>query len=187
MQHLNTPTKTTLAAILALACMLAVNDSRSAEEVRSVMPVPTVDIWTSASRNDIEMLERHAAAGTDVDTVDPSTGTTPLSIAAMFGHEAAATHLIARGANVDLRVRDGNAPIHIAAFFGHLGVVERLLSAGADATAKGPQGNTPLEIVSAPWSPELADVYRSIAAALQLRFDLERIKRNRPRITELLR
>jgi ankyrin repeat protein len=77
--------------------------------------------------------------------------------------------------------------LHLASFFAHTDLVELLLKHGASVRAKNARGETPLELVSADWSPELENVYTSIANMIGMEIDLPRIREARPRVAKLLR
>ncbi|RTE69319.1 hypothetical protein BHE90_016301 [Fusarium euwallaceae] len=71
-------------------------------------------------------------------------GQTPLSWAAMSGHQAVARLLIEKGANFETRDNDGYTPLLEAASWGHEAVARLLLEKGADLEAKNNNGFTPL-------------------------------------------
>jgi len=151
------------------------------------IPAPSVDVWTAASIGHMAALEQHIAVGTDLNAQDPSTGTTPLNVAALFGQSEAAGYLIENGADVNAANRDGSVPLLIAAFFGHIDTVELLLNNGADLNVRNSSGQTALESVSGSWSPELEGIYQLVGGALRMPLDLERIRATRPVIADLLR
>jgi ankyrin repeat protein len=70
--------------------------------------------------------------------------TTPLHQAAITAQPAMCGLLIARGADVDARDREGNTPLHYAATVGHTRTVKELLTEGADFNAQQELGITPL-------------------------------------------
>jgi ankyrin repeat protein len=149
--------------------------------------LPAVDIWTAAAGGDIQTVRQHLAAGTDVNGKDPSGGSTPLLVAALFGQTEAARLLLEKGANVNSKNNEGATPLLVAAFFCHPETVKLLLEKGADVRAKNNRGETPLDTVAEPWNAEVENAYISIAGILHLKLDLEKIKRTRPEITRLLR
>ena len=71
-------------------------------------------------------------------------GDTPLGVAAWFGNGAAASVLIAGGADVNVKISDGHTPLHSAAHGKAADVARMLLENGADPKAKDEDGDTPL-------------------------------------------
>ena len=150
-------------------------------------PKPAVDIWTAAGKGDIEVLKQHVAAGTDVNDQEKSRGSTPLLVAALAGQTGAARLLIEKGAKVNSRNNDGATPLLVAAFFCHADIVKLLLEKGADLNSRNNTGQTALDSVAAPWSPQLEGLYGTVAGALGISLDIDRIKRARPEMADLLR
>ena len=75
---------------------------------------------------------------------DANAQTTPLHEAAMSGDAAAIRTLLAGGADVNMRAKDGVTPLHAAAASGHFFTIEALLADGADVNAQDDDGSTPL-------------------------------------------
>ncbi|KLO10555.1 asparaginase-domain-containing protein [Schizopora paradoxa] len=71
-------------------------------------------------------------AGGVVNAIEPSTGRTPLHIAAFNGSEMCLSLLLQAGALVHLRDMLGHTPLYYAARRGHLEIVETLRKAGAN-------------------------------------------------------
>jgi YVTN family beta-propeller protein len=118
----------------------------------------------------------------------PTTGSTALSTAAFHNQLDIAKFLIQRGANVEAKNRDGNTPLLAAAFMCRREMVEFLLEKGASPLTKNNRGESPIDVVSAPWSKQLADFYTGIDNAVpQFTMDVERIERERPLIAKRLR
>ena len=78
---------------------------------------PAVDIWTAVGTGNIVAIKQNLAAGIDVNANEPTGGSTPLMIAALFGRTEAATLLIQKGAKIDAKKYDGATALHVAAFF----------------------------------------------------------------------
>ena len=146
-----------------------------------------VDFWTAVRTGNIKAIQRHVAAGVNVNGTEPEGGSTPLIVAAMTGQGKAADLLIQNGARVNAPNNDGSTALLVAAFFGHTEIVKSLLAAGADVTARNQRGETPLDTVDDAWSEPLEGIYEAIGEYLQLELDLERIKIARPKIAGLLR
>jgi hypothetical protein len=77
--------------------------------------------------------------------------------------------------------------LHLASFFAHPDVVEILLKHSAPVRVKNTRGETPVDLVSGDWSPELENVYTSIANTIGMQIDLPRIREARPKVAKLLR
>ena len=101
------------------------------------------DIWTAAKMGDTDAILEHLAYGADINALDPEFGTTPSLWAVFAGQTETAELLITRGADVNVRHRDGGTPLHGAALFGRTGLVELLIEHGADVNAVDNNGMTP--------------------------------------------
>ncbi|XP_054724994.1 GA-binding protein subunit beta-1-like [Uloborus diversus] len=71
-------------------------------------------------------------------------GTSPLHMAAQFGHVETAEVLLRAGISRDARTKVDRTPLHIAAQEGHLDIVMLLISHGAEVDAKDMLKMTPL-------------------------------------------
>ncbi|XP_014681310.1 PREDICTED: GA-binding protein subunit beta-1-like isoform X3 [Priapulus caudatus] len=71
-------------------------------------------------------------------------GTSPLHMAAQYGHLETAEVLLRAGISRDARTKVDRTPLHVAAQQGHLEIVELLLQHGADVDAKDMIKMTPL-------------------------------------------
>lgn len=112
-------------------------------------------------RGDIEALQGRSETGLQLDVLDPYYGLTPLSWAALSGDGRAVAWLIARGADVGRRNRDGGTALHVAAFRGAVDAYDALLAAGADANARSAAGEPPLSAATLSWSVT-ESVYRTL-------------------------
>jgi ankyrin repeat protein len=94
-----------------------------------------------------KMLDSH-------DQVDCTNneGSTPLHLAAMWGHDEVMEALLQTPANtfnVNSKDRNGNTPLHLAAEWGHKGVVALLIANHADVNATNVFGFTPVNFAEA--------------------------------------
>ena len=140
-------------------------------------------------RGHLRTVRQHIEAGRDLNTREPSGGSSPLITAATFGQTEVARALIEAGADLDQQNNDGSTALLTAAFFGRTEIVEALLAAGADKDIRDHAGSTALEVVTVPFD-SLKGIYDYIGAILApygLELDYERIKMARPRIAEMLR
>ena len=152
-------------------------------------PAPKVDLHMAAITGNLEAIQQHIKAGSDLDTKEPTRGSTPLITATVFGKTAVAKALIDAGADVNYQNNEGSTPLMTAAFLCRTEIVKALLEKGADKTLRNKAGHTALESVSRPFD-DVKGAYEGLAAALAplgLNLDYERIKMTRPTIAEMLR
>jgi ankyrin repeat protein len=67
--------------------------------------------------------------------------------AAMAGDVSRVRSLIAGGANLNAKNKDGRTPLMLASMYGHADVVQALLTSGADPNAQDRQGHTAISAV----------------------------------------
>uniref|UniRef100_A0A0G4ICD5 Uncharacterized protein n=1 Tax=Chromera velia CCMP2878 TaxID=1169474 RepID=A0A0G4ICD5_9ALVE len=107
------------------------------------------DLYSAATNGDEVKVKGLLAGGVPTDWARPTTGATPLLIAAQFGREGVVSTLLKAGADKNKARNDGMTPLCIAASQGHQGVVATLLKAGADKNRKGGmKGMTPLQVAT---------------------------------------
>ena len=136
---------------------------------------PTVNLYLTLERGDLDQLKRHIAWGTDVLSPLPD-GRTPLQIAAADGREVFVKLLMEQGADPAARGADGYDAMETALINGRIQVATLLasrnktidanalllvlarhgtrdrfalaflLQRGADINTRGPDGDTPLLI-----------------------------------------
>jgi len=152
-----------------------------------IIKVSNVDIRTAAAEGNIEAIQQHVSSGTDLNAKEPTGGSTPLIVAAVFGQTEAARLLIEKGASVNVKNNEGNTSLHVATFFCHPETVKLLLEKSAKVNALNNRGETPLDTVEGNWNQELEGVYRFFAEILQIQLDIERIKATRPVVADILR
>jgi len=127
-------------------------------------------------------------AGRRINERQPASGSTALSTAAFHDRIDIANLLIRRGAKVETTNRDGNTPLLVAAFMCRRKMVQLLLEKGASPLTKNGRGETSIDVVSSPWTKQLADIYTGIDNVVpEFKFNLERIERERPQMADLLR
>lgn len=149
---------------------------------------PDMDIFSAALFGNVQVIEQHIKAGTDLDAKDDY-GSTPLIITATFGKTEAAAALIKGGADVNIRNRDGATALHSAAFLCYPEIVELLLKNGADPLIRNNFGSTALESVESPFE-EVRIIYDQFSrdlGPLGLKLDYQYIEKTRPVIAERLR
>ena len=155
---------------------------------QTVAEKPKMDIHTAVMSDNLEVVRQHIEAGTDINTKDQFSGSTPLNTAAVFGKTEIAKELIDAGADLSIENNDGSTPLHTAAFFGRVEIVQLLIDAKADKTLRNKFGATPRETVMAPFS-EMKPVYEMMQqqlAPLGLQLDMAQLQKNRPVIAMML-
>ena len=143
----------------------------------------------AALQGDIDVVRYHIEAGSDINTIDPEGGASPLIIAATFGQVDVARSLIEAGAEINLRNNDGSTALITATFLCHTEIVELLLGHGADKNVRNNAGSTALDSVAGPFH-EVEGIYHYYRAALGplgLELDFEHVKTTRPQIAAMLR
>lgn len=148
---------------------------------------PAMDIHAAAFMGDVNVLQQHIKAGTDLNKKDQY-GSTPLHTAITFGKTEAAKLLILNGANLNIKNNDGSTPLHVAAFLCRTKVVKVLLLNGADKTMRNNYGSTALESASGPFE-QVKPIYEQLnkdLGALGLKLDYKRLEKTRPEIALLL-
>lgn len=103
-------------------------------------------------QNDLTLTKLFLDAGINPNTAVNGAGQTVLTLAASQGSTQIAKALIAKGADVNIKVADGVTPIIFAAQRGHDEILKLLLDNGADPNQKtknnGVTGTTPLMLAS---------------------------------------
>ena len=108
----------------------------------------------------IEAIKQHLADGADVNAKEAKNQITPLHWAAWRGRKEIAELLIAKGADVNVKNKDGGTPLHNAAWKGHVEIAKLLIVKNADVTAKDVEGQTPLDWAEEEKQKEIADLLR---------------------------
>jgi len=150
---------------------------------------PEVDLFTAVVTDNLEAVQAHIKAGSDLNVKEPTRASTPLITAALLGKTRIALALIDAGADLNYQNSEGSTALITAAFFCRENIVRTLLDKGADKTLKNRAGHTALESVSRPFE-EVKAVYDGLGTALEplgLKLDYEHINATRPVIVEMLR
>jgi ankyrin repeat protein len=150
---------------------------------------PQTDIHTAVLTDNLEALNQHISAGTDLNEKDPFGGSSPLITASLFGKTAMAKTLIDAGANLNFQNNDGSTPLHTAAFFCRPEIVRMLLDKGADKSLKNKFGATPYESVAIPFdqAKNSYDMMGKILGPMGLKLDYPYIEKTRPEIAAMLK
>ncbi len=111
--------------------------------VRTLLTLPPPRVVDDDSEGGGDLPESDDAETLDVDAMD-TTGLTALHCAAYTGHSVVIDALLAAGASVNMRARDGSTPLHMAAARCNPDAVRALVSNGGSVVAKDARGATPL-------------------------------------------
>ena len=163
-------------------------NSENNSTAKSIIAAPKTDIQTAIMSDNLEVVQQHIAAGTDINRKDQMSGSTPLISAVTFGKIAIVKALIEGKANLSIRNNDGATALHVAAFFCQVEIVQLLIDANADKTLKNNFGATPRESVMSPFA-EIKPFYEMLQQQLGpfgLKFDLNDIEKTRPVIAMML-
>ena len=99
----------------------------------------------AAQSADVQRVAHLLAQGADPNGRSPE-GTTPLMVAAYFGHESVITALINAGADVNAQDESGRTALLQAVGMRQIPVVSLLLKAGADPNIRAHGGESPLSV-----------------------------------------
>jgi len=148
-----------------------------------------MDIHTATLLGDLDAIQQHIKAGSDLDEKEPAVGSSPLISAAVFGKSDIARALIEAGADVNLINNEGSTALHSAAFLCRVEIVEMLLANGADKNLQNNYGSTALQSVSGPYA-DVKFIYEQFSrdlGPLGFKLDYEYVEATRPKIAEILR
>ena len=149
---------------------------------------PDMDLEVAVIQGNLGAVKEHIAAGTDLNTKNPMSGSTPLISAITFGKTEIASALINAGADLSVKNNDGATALHAAAFFCRVELVKELLDAGADKTLRNNFGATPRESIMGPFA-EAKPIYEFMQGQLGplgLELDLEDLEKTRPVVAVML-
>jgi hypothetical protein len=185
----------TVVAVVLFALLLtsgACQDKKGVKEnkgAKTGAQAPQMDIHTAVVTGNLEAIQMHIAAGTDINTKDPFGGSSPLISAAVFGKTEIAKVLIDAGADINFQNNEGSTALHTAAFFCRPEIVKMLLAKNANKTFKNKYNSTAYENVAGPFS-EVKPVYDMMVSALGpmgLKLDYAYLEKTRPEIAAMLK
>lgn len=178
--------------LLTASCAQSGNKSNSQAdtkvEAKTIIEAPQMDIQTAILSDNIEAVEQHIKAGTNLNKKDAMSGSTPLITAASFGKIDIAKALIEAGADLSTKNNDGSTALHVASFFCRVEIVQALIDAQAEKTARNNFGATARETVMGPFD-EIKPIYEMLQqqlGPLGLQIDLTEIEKTRPVIAMML-
>ncbi len=141
------------------------------------------NVLCDAVRNgDLRAVKKQLANGADINAEDNEFGVTALSWATLRGDTAIAQFLIAKGADVNAKNRDGSTPLHSAAFLGRTEIAKLLIQRGADVNPKNYRGETLIDVSMVDW-----ETTAFIAGLLQINVEAGQVKAGRTKVVKILR
>lgn len=160
---------------------------QSSSITHEISDPPSTDIHTAAFMGNLEAIQEHINAGSDLNAKD-SYGSCPLTIAATFNKQEIAKALIDAGADLSSTNNDGSTPLHTAAFLCRIEIVEMLLEKGADKSLVNNYGSTALQSISGPWETVegIYDQFGKDLGPFGLKLDYDYLKETRPKIAAML-
>jgi len=167
----------------------SVADNKQPTESQTTPKPPNIDIHTATIMGDLEAVQQHIEAGSNLNEREPAVGSTPLISATVFGKTEVAKSLIEAGADLNIQNNEGSTALHSAAFLCRMEIVEALLENGADKNLKNNFGSTALESILAPFEAvkPIYDIFSKDLGPMGLKLDYEYIETTRPMIAEMLK
>jgi uncharacterized protein len=156
---------------------------------RADVKTPEIDIHTAVLMDNLEALQQHIAAGSNLNEKDPFGGSSPLITASLFDKREMARILIEAGADLNFQNNDGSTALHTAAFFCRPEIVKMLLDKGADRNIRNKFGATAYESMTPPFSDvkNVYDMMGKMLAPMGLKLDYAYIEKTRPEIAAMLK
>ena len=159
-------------AVVVIASIIFFSDTKIepvaevAQTEPSIIITPEISIHEAAETENIEAVQAHLAAGTDINAKDG--GFTPLHLA--IGNKEIVQLLITKGADVNARSVVGWTPLQYATGDNKKDVVELLIAEGADVNAKGGiGGGTSLYLAAMSGHKELVELLIAADADVNVR------------------
>ena len=141
-------------------------DADAAKSEPPTVKAPDISIHEAAKTGNIEAVQAHLAAGTNINAKDG--GFTPLHLA--IGNKEIVQLLITKGADVNARSVVGWTPLQYATGDNKKDVVELLIAEGADVNAKGGiGGGTSLYLAAMSGHKELVELLIAADADVNVR------------------
>ena len=134
--------------------------------------------WKAVFEGDAGQVVTQLQTGKiDINAQQREFGSTPLNIAALYGHLEVMKALIESGADVDAANRDKNASIHTGGFNGNYEAYRILKEAGVDVEKKNGDGSTVRSNCQLDWN-----ITKAIAGMIRLPLNRERVEAGRKKI-----
>lgn len=150
----STPTKRFSLALLAAATLAGAAIARAETIGKNELPIH--DAARMGTRADVERILKTAPQMRDVPNA--GLGSTPLHLAALNVDSGPLKALLAAGANVNARDKEGATPLHMAAFATRTEHAQLLLKAGADPLLKTNEGRDVTSLARRVRADEIAGI-----------------------------
>lgn len=124
---------------------------------------PNISLFQAAQSGDMEAVRAHAAAGTDLDALDPE-GHTALYDSISEQHYGVADLLLKEGAKPDGELQGAQTPLMLAAGQGQIHLVDELIARGADPCKAMSTGFTALHAAVESGNPKIVTLLISRGA-----------------------
>lgn len=175
--------------VVAVALLSCKGKAKHAAGAQPGVEAPDVDIHTAVVSGNLEAVQQHIKAGTNINEQDPFGGSSPLISASVFDKPQIAQVLIDAGADLNFQNKDGSTALHTAAFFCRPAIVKMLLDKGANKTIRNKYGATPYESVAGPFADvkEAYEMMGKMLGPMGLKLDFAYIEKTRPEIAEMLK
>ena len=162
--------------------------STASDEAGKSVAIPQIDIHSAIVTGNLDLVEQHIRAGSNINKKEAMSSSTPLMTAATFNKIDIAKALIDANADLNVKNNDGSTALHIAAFFGRIEIVQLLLDANADKMVRNGFGATPRETVTADFA-DLKPFYDMLIVQLEpmgFVLDMEELQKARVVIAMML-
>lgn len=106
------------------------------------------ELLKAVERNNISLVKALLGKGVDVNYQNKEYLTSPLKVAAFWGHRGLVQLLIQSGAKVDIKNHNGCTPLMYAAKHGRSKIVKLLIQNGANINAENNSGDTTLHFAT---------------------------------------
>ena len=175
--------------LISTLLLLSACGNRVNNQDKNRSSAPELDLQSAIIMNDYNTVVKHIEAGTDLNSVEPEGGSTPLITSIVFGRNEISKALISAGTDLSIKNLEGSDALFISAMFCRTETLKLLIEKGADPQTVNKYGSTPLETAELPFQV-IKPVYDEISKGLGpfgLKLDYIRLESERPVVAEILR
>ena len=169
--------------------IIAGTSCKQAAEKEEKVKAPELDLHAAVLMNDLNAIKQHIAAGSDLNVIEPTAGSTPLISSIVFARDEISSALIEAGVDLSLKNNEGSDALFVAALFCRLETLKHLIEKGADINTRNLYGSSALETAELPYEV-IKPVYEEISKGLGplgLKLDMNRIEAERIMVAEILK